>query len=639
MADLDEELLALADGGSSDNEDSKPMNTTAKAASPHSSADESHSNKATDNKTGPIHKGTSKAGGSASRSRQPRKEESEEEGEASSSSASRNSLQSAPMSESESDTSPPMDEDGPNFPLENKFYSEKDKADIMALSEVQRESILTERAALMERKRQDQHLRRLLQAREKADSKSRDMKKRKADTVGLEDRQRKSSRQKTTLGGRKVGETSAPLEAYKRQRQEKGLRDEQRKRDGLERKDRKNRGSVEDGYSDADADGESEVEWDTAKHKADEDRLRDQEPAGRDDFNRARLSYRILAEFCFYPGFKETAANCYMRLKERDHPVTGEGIYKVIQIKGITDREPYAMTGINGRDFTTTQYAAFFDGKVERYLPFWSASSSRFTDAEIENFKHFQSNNNLGFPTKASLHKKFNDIDKLVNYQLTPAELQEKLKKSGVLQQRYANIERASLIDRRRKANLRGDEVAVAKIDAQLAELDGPKLAFSNRRNLTQAATPEPTQDSQQDRLAELNRRNRKQNTEDVRKAQQAERRAKALARKAVERGEAVVDPFARVKTQPRIQYDADGTHLAPSKSSRGLDDLFEDGSKNTSRAASPMPVGNGATKQAEVLKGLKAPQETVNGLPKVGRRNMDDDIIASLDLGIEIDI
>lgn len=83
MADLDEELLALADGNSSDNEeDSKPMNATAKAASPHSSADEPHSNKITDNKTGPIHKDTSKAKGGASRSRQARKEESEEEGEA-----------------------------------------------------------------------------------------------------------------------------------------------------------------------------------------------------------------------------------------------------------------------------------------------------------------------------------------------------------------------------------------------------------------------------------------------------------------------------------------------------------------------------------------------------------------------------
>ena len=238
------------------------------------------------------------------------------------------------MSESESDTSPAMDEDGPLFPLENKFYSEKDKQEIMSLSEVQRESILTERAALLERKRQDQHLRRLLQAREKSDSRSRELKKRKADTADLEDRQRKSSRQKTTLGGRKVGETSGAIEAYKRQRQEKGLRDEQRKRDGQERKDRKRRGSIEDGYSDADAEGESEVEWDTAQTKADEARVRDEEPATREEFNRARLSYRIFAEFCFYPGFKETAINCYMRLKERDHPVTGEGIYKIIQIRG-----------------------------------------------------------------------------------------------------------------------------------------------------------------------------------------------------------------------------------------------------------------------------------------------------------------
>lgn len=236
------------------------------------------------------------------------------------------------MSESDSDPSSNMngDIDGPIFPIENKFYSEKDKAEILALSEIQRESILAERAQLRERKLQDLHLRRLLQARET------DKKKRKAGTADLDDGQRKSSRQKTTLGGRRVGEQSGAIEEYKRQREErKGQRDEQRTRVGEDRKNHKGRGPSHDRYSDADADGESEVEWDNGKAEANNNTVQNVPPAQLVDFERVRVGRDNFAKVCFYPGFENAIKNCFTRISDGPDKATGENLYRIAQIKGM----------------------------------------------------------------------------------------------------------------------------------------------------------------------------------------------------------------------------------------------------------------------------------------------------------------
>lgn len=240
------------------------------------------------------------------------------------------------MSESDSDASPAhgVGAGGSIFPIENKFYSEQDKRKIMALSEIERESILADRAQIRDRSKQDEHLRHLLQIRGNADKKLTD-KKRKVGTTDLEDSPRKSSRQKTTLGGRKVGETSAAIDAYKRQREEKSLRDQQRKRDGANRKDRRARSTSEHRYSSADAEGESEVEWDDGKLKMDDSKFRNAQPADYNDVRRATLRRCVLAEYCFHPGFEEAVKECYVRLPTKAK-VLGEMNYELVLIKGNT---------------------------------------------------------------------------------------------------------------------------------------------------------------------------------------------------------------------------------------------------------------------------------------------------------------
>lgn len=248
------------------------------------------------------------------------------------------------MSESESDTSPAADaeDDGLLFPYEGIYYSEQDKAEIMAMPEIQRESILAERDQLKEQRIQRATLRRLLKERKWDNSGAGGQKKRKAADTDMDEKQRKSSRQKTTLGGRKVGESSDAMEAYKRQREQKGQRDEQRKK-GDERKDKAQRGEEADKYSDADAEGESEVEWDDPKATAARRSIsapRDDSPADIKDYDHVRVGRDNFAMVCFYPGFEQAITGCFTRINLGPDKATGQDVYRMAQIKGSPQLRP-----------------------------------------------------------------------------------------------------------------------------------------------------------------------------------------------------------------------------------------------------------------------------------------------------------
>lgn len=246
----------------------------------------------------------------------------------------------------------------------------------------------------------------------------------------------------------------------------------------------------------------------------------------------------------------------------------------------------------------------------------------------------------LPVPKKSVLIAKIDQINALIHHQFTAEEIEQRLQRSGVLQNRYASLERVAISKRRQVAIDRGDEAAIAKCDAELAALDGPKLAFGTSLRKARGATSYEA--GQQERLAALNRANRKANTQDVRKAQQAERRADLLARQAMARGEIVHNPLARVKIRAKIHHNVAQDSLAPAGAGKP-DDLFGGSTQNESGSAtplsvreskSPMPAGTPARAFTPVSVG-----EKVSGLPRVGRRNMDDDVFAAMDFGIEIDI
>jgi RNA polymerase-associated protein RTF1 len=222
--------------------------------------------------------------------------------------------------------------------------------------------------------------------------------------------------------------------------------------------------------------------------------------------------------------------------------------------------------------------------------------------------------------TKSMLAKKVADINRLINHQFTKEELNEKLRKQGSLDNKMRTFKRLETEKQLKLARAAGDDEEVSRLEKELAEMTGPKLAFS-----TQPSKPR-TEKSDYERLAELNLRNQKLNTESVRRAQLEERKASRKAAAAVARGEAQANPFMRVRTLAKTHYDANGNSLIPdSTASRG--GTPGTGSDTPSKASTPKPAVSTQKKQSK------------GGIASIRHRNMDDENIAALDLELDIEI
>ena len=200
------------------------------------------------------------------------------------------------------------------------------------------------------------------------------------------------------------------------------------------------------------------------------------------------------------------------------------------------------------------------------------------------------------------------------------------------MQRRDAYFERNSIHTRRRAAELKGDEAAIAKCDTELAALDGPKLKYGTSLIEPKTKAVVPTGPTQQERLAELNKANRKANRENVRKAQLAERKADRINREAVQRGEAMPNSFARVKTYAKTHHDANETLSSLLARQNG-------GSRDVSGSTTPAAATTPKVEPTKPVVPSQVEKSTASGMPVLGNRNMDDEIIAAMDLGIDIEI
>lgn len=209
--------------------------------------------------------------------------------------------------------------EGPLYPLEGKFLSSEDRRRILALPEIERESILAGRAQEEIERRQDIELKKAFAVSEAAASKQQ---KRKAAAADLDDAStRKSSRAKTEKSGRSA------LDDYKKAREAKGAERTSRFDVGG-RSGRRSRSATS--ASDRDADGESEVEWAEPASKT----RRDEPPADLKDFDRCRIGRTAFAKICFYPNFEETMKGCFARVSIGPSRETGQNMYRMTQIKG-----------------------------------------------------------------------------------------------------------------------------------------------------------------------------------------------------------------------------------------------------------------------------------------------------------------
>lgn len=518
------------------------------------------------------------------------------------------------MSQSDSEGEADLPEEKPMFPYERLYLSAQDKADIEDKPEIEREAILAERNEQLERHEQNIALRRLMQSRAK-DSKDASKKKRKASAADLDEGQRKSSRQ------RGKADSGNALAAYKKQREDKALLEERRKSGKPEpRKD-----PLLDDYSDADAEAESDNDYDRDDRKR---RKRTPSPlppkddpvAELADVQRIRIGRENFAQVCYNPGFEETITNCYVRVCLGPGRIPGQNEYRLCSIKGLQEGRPYVIEGPNQKTVLVNKYVLAAHGKATKTWSFIECSNSRFTDDEWRRYRLTMANEDCRMPTRGQINAKLDQINKLIHHRFTDAEISNKLKAQNALADMVnRTTEKKELKEKIGDAEERGDDELVRELEDQLLNIVPMKLAFGTSIQPNQAQRT----NTEGDRLAELNRRNQRQTTENIQKAAMLKRRA---YKKKLE---------ADRLTVPSKTLDEDLFGSASDISRAGTP---VNGSRAGTPARSALGNGNDIPRSGTPLS-LRTGGETKKGLPVIKKSKRDDEVLQGLDLGIDIEI
>lgn len=506
-------------------------------------------------------------------------------------------------------------EDKPIFAYDKLYHSAADKAAIEAKPELEREGILADRHAQVEKAEQDAQLRRMLAQREKEEAKK-TAKKRTASSADL-DEQRKSSRQRTKTGA------SAALAAYKKQREDKAALEERRKSG----KASPRRDSLLDDYSDADAEGESDrdFEYDDRKRRRRTPSPlppKDDPVAELQDVQKARIGRENFAQVCYTPGFEESLTGCYARVCLGPGRNAGQNEYRLCRISGFQEGRPYAIEGPNHKTLLINKYIIAAHGKATKPWSFLECSNSRFTEDEWRRYRVTMANDDCRMPTQGQINNKLEQINKLINHRFTDAEISQKIKaQQDLVDTVNRTNEKQQLKQKIQDAEDAGDDETVKDLEDQLMNLVPIKLAFGTSLQSNHSSMTRTTTDA--DRLAELNRRNKQISDQNIQKQAMLKRR---LAKKSQVQDQSSQNSLAI----PSIK-DADDASLFGSDISRAGTPI-----NGHSRAGTP---GINGTPRSSTPLSMRTGMDTKKGLPVIKKSKRDDQVLQGLDLGIDIDI
>ncbi|UKZ62171.1 uncharacterized protein TrAtP1_003428 [Trichoderma atroviride] len=499
------------------------------------------------------------------------------------------------------------------YPVDGMFISEAEKAEIMAMREVEREQIIADRVSEIERQRQNRLLRQMVNNVE-IEERKQVKKKRSADPAELEDGTRKAARTRTGKGSESAIDSFRRARAEKQRRQE----DRERRRDGLSPRGRESREPEE---SDDDDFGQT--------HRSPEKAAsRELPPPELRDFERVRLGRNEFAQVCSTPGFEAAITGCYIRIALGAHPETGVEQYRLALIKGFTTSRPYALNGPQG-SFVTDQYVKAAHGKAIKEFPFIAASGGSITESELNRYKVTCHNDGVTLPTKAFLMDKIDDINGLINHKWTNEEIKARVAKRNEFRKRFDPSERQRVANLLEEAIQEGDDQKVEELQEELDKLGRERLAF--KTSLGASKNPEATKaSSEQDRLAERNRENRRLNQEAVRKAQLKEKAKAREIEMALKRGEVIQEDYSRrLRTKAKFVHD--------------INEKVGEKPEAPKDGAGAGINGTQSPSASQALPHLTKLQEKhyseTKGLPTIHKPIMDDDVIGALDLEIDVEI
>lgn len=263
--------------------------------------------------------------------------------------------------------------------------------------------------------------------------------------------------------------------------------------------------------------------------------------------------------------------------------------------------------------------------------PFAACSDSQITGAELDRYLRMLKDQRTRMPTRKLMDAKLNEIHSLLNRRWTDEDISKKINKQKAIEKKYdpanaANLAREKIQKRKQAAEEEDDYEEIARCNAELQALEANASNGSAIGRGSIPSRPVKKGLSEQDRLAQRNAQTRKTNSEEVRKALLEERRREIAARE-----KAIAAFRAKEAEEAKKKLQVPGAEMS---------ELFGDGS-DLSRAGTPL---NGVKKLKSALGSRAGTPSSQNGVKRPigalrsGNKN-EDNIIAALDLGIDIEI
>ncbi|CAN3374796.1 hypothetical protein DIURU_002226 [Diutina rugosa] len=406
------------------------------------------------------------------------------------------------------------------YPLENKYKDEADRAELEAMDEMSRESILYERAQEMQKFTERKY---------------------------LVERVRKSKQQASSAPTRSSTRTSARSSKDDKLSELKKQREKKRKRDAYEyESDEDDQEEEEEEEEEFDEEDDYDDYWGGARRDRDRDR-RSYERATVADIAKICVGRSMLAKYWYYKGYADTVIDCYGRInldwEKRNNRRPPQ--YRLVKIIDVINRPEKAYNaGSNGKLDVFLKVSQNRQQQREFPLPFFSDSPPTADDFDRYVKELEKTNESIDYVD--DVNEKEGQLRHLVTRGMDDDDINEKVaKKQKIAAQSSANAD-ANLTGYdavTRKAQL-NDELKVAK---QQSNMERAKELAERIARLDEVIAS--SQSSSQSIMAKLNERNRKLNSQNIRKAEIKDK--VTLDNTPADD----TDPFSRLKTTTRVYY------------------------------------------------------------------------------------
>ncbi|KAI0752664.1 plus-3-domain-containing protein [Daedaleopsis nitida] len=449
--------------------------------------------------------------------------------------------------ESESEAGRPESEeelDANPYPLEGKFIDEKDRANLLDMSEIDREAILAQRQEEMQRFTDKLQLDLMV--------------KQQSGRGGGEESVSKAAKRQHAVRG-VTKEKSKKLDELKAKRKAKD--EKKRTRTNSPKRDRS------DSPMDMETSDEEEEDGQFTKYDEEEERDRklfskiapeEDSPITLEDLKTCCLSRSKIARYCMAPWFDEYVKGAWVRylIGNETNAPNSPPVYRICEVSDISPNtvKPYQID-----DQMVNQELELKHGDSVRRFPMDKISNGPIDPKEFERLTKTCETDKVKLPTKRQLEKKAAQLHKFATQPMTESDIASMLARkqainSSKLSPAFLTMERSRLQQARTLAIRRQDYAEVEAIDAKLVEVTA---SLPSR---------ETKEESSSDILAKLNERNRRLNQEQVRKAERAEMERKRRERQ-LRAGTATptaVDAVGRLKAKMLGSNSSPGTPGAP---------------------------------------------------------------------------